>query len=93
MPAISLTIENSSLPEPEFEDLSREVFDRLVQLTPVDTGFCADSWEYDFQGDSCTFYNPCDYASYLDDGWSNQAPDGMTRPVLQELPALVRGYR
>lgn len=93
MPAISLTIENTSLEEQDFEDLCNDVFNELVALTPVDTGFCADSWEMDFQGDSCTFYNPTEYASYLEDGWSNQAPSGMIGPVLADLPALVRGYR
>ena len=93
MPAISVTIRNTSLEEQDFEVVAAQFFALLQDLTPVDTGFCRDSWEYSFAPDEATFYNPTEYSSYLDAGWSNQAPRGMIGPALAQLPALIRGYR
>ena len=92
MPAISLTINNTSLEEDQFRDACDEMLDLLMDLTPVDTGFCRDSWTMDFSSDECTFYNDCEYASYLDEGWSQQAPNGMIGPALEKLPEIIRGY-
>ena len=92
MPAISLTIENTSLSPEEFDSLCADVFRELQDNTPVDTGFCRDQWEYWIQGDTATFYNSTEYASYLEDGWSSQAPMGMIGPVLRDLPSMVNGY-
>lgn len=92
MPAISLTINNTSLDEDRFRDVCDEMLDLLMDLTPVDTGLCRDSWMMDFDPSSCTFSNDTEYASYLDEGWSKQAPNGMVTPALEKLPEIIQGY-
>ena len=92
MPSIQLIIENTSLDEDTFDQLCADVYQELVDNTPVDTGFCRDQWTYTVRGDVATFFNPTEYASYLEDGWSSQAPAGMIGPVLQSLPDMVNGY-
>ena len=92
MPSISLTIENTSLTPEEFDSLCADVYKELQDNTPVDTGFCRDQWTYSINGDTAVFYNPTPYASYLEDGWSSQAPNGMIGPVLDSLPDMVQGY-
>lgn len=93
MPAIQVTIENTRLDPDLWFQLCDDFLELLRDETPIDTGFCRDQWEITDQSETeCTFYNGAEYASYLDEGWSNQAPDGMTRPALRQLPSLVAGY-
>ena len=92
MPGISLTVNNTRLDEGQFRDVCDEMLDLLMDLTPIDTGLCRDSWLMDFSEDSCTFSNDTEYASYLDEGWSQQAPNGMIGPALEKLPEIIQGY-
>lgn len=62
-----------------------EFLNVLIELTPVDTGFCSESWDANIGDDNAVFFNSAEYASYLDDGWSQQAPNGMTEPALEQL--------
>ena len=62
--------------------------DLLIELTPVDTGFCSESWELQLDEDLAVFHNDAEYSSYLDEGWSKQAPQGMTDPALEQLPDI-----
>lgn len=90
MPDISVTVSRpSDIFEDAFIDAMEEFFSILVELTPVATGFCADSWGADISPDEATFSNSCDYSSYLDEGWSDQAPSGMINPALDQLPDLL----
>lgn len=63
--------------------------DVLIELTPVDTGFCSESWELVIDDDLAVFHNNADYSSYLDEGWSQQAPDGITDPALEQFPDIL----
>lgn len=90
MPAISFTIENGSeRPEPEWREICDQMFEFLYEITPVDTGVCRDSLEMDYGYTETTFTYPVEYASYLDEGWSKQAPNGMIQPALQYLRTLA----
>ena len=89
MPAIELVVENTRFEEGEWADICDQVFEFLQEVTPVDTGVCRDSWEMNWSPSDCQFYNPTEYASYLDEGWSKQAPNGMLRPAVQYLRNLV----
>jgi hypothetical protein len=89
LPGISLTLQNTRFDEDRWADICDEVLSTLKDLTPVDTGLCRDSWEMDFDVEETTFTNDTEYASYLDEGWSDQAPDGMTGPLLAQLPSIV----
>lgn len=94
MPGISLTLENESGYAPEvWERACDEILNELKSITPVDTGYCQDNWEMAFSWIGCVFYNDVGYASYLDNGWSSQAPSGMIGPVVALIPSILAGYR
>lgn len=76
------------MPEDVFIHSMEDFLQVLIELTPVDTGFCQDSWEMEGDEDLMVFHNNAEYSSFLDDGWSQQAPDGMTDPALAELPDI-----
>lgn len=76
------------IPEDVFIKSMEDFYDLLVELTPVDTGFAASSWEVQLDVDLAVFFNNAEYSSYLDEGWSQQAPDGITDVALVELPDI-----
>lgn len=93
MPGIGFELSNDSEFEPAvWLEICEEVLSALEEHTPVHTGFCRDSWNMSFSTESTYFYNNCEYASYLDEGWSSQAPSGIIPAVLQELSSIVNGY-
>lgn len=86
MGTIRLGVERPEDVIPDVFIMAMDAFlELLIELTPVDTGFCSESWDANISEDEATFFNSAEYASYLDDGWSQQAPDGMTEPALQQL--------
>ena len=94
MGTIAVTIVNTTLDPQDFDSLCDDFLDLLMDLTPVDTGFCQDSWSITSQDDeAATFYNSAEYSSYLDEGWSDQAPNGITGPALDQLDDLVDKYK
>lgn len=93
MGTITLNISNTSKLSPDnWDSLCEDFLNLLQDLTPVDTGYCQESWEFSNNSQSATFHNSAEYASFLDEGWSKQAPTGMTGPALDELPSLVAQY-
>ena len=94
MPGISVRIRNTSLEPDAWESACDDILEFLISATPVDTGLCADSWELDYGDDESVFSNDTEYASYLEDGWSDQAPNGMIKELLSgPLDDIVSGYR
>lgn len=93
MSGISLEIVNSrQMSVEDWEELVSEVLDRLIALTPVDTGNCADGWVESHGDDWASFENDVEYASFLEDGWSSQAPNGMIKPTIRWLRDRVLSY-
>lgn len=93
MGTITVNINNTAgLSQEDWDSLCDDFLALLEELTPVDTGFCQESWEMTVDTNSATYHNSAEYSSYLDDGWSSQAPAGMTGPALAELPSLVEQY-
>jgi hypothetical protein len=93
MAGIELIVERpDDIPVDVFESAMEDFLSLLMVLTPVDTGNCVNSWSIDISEDSATATNDAEYASFLDDGWSQQAPDGMTEPALAELPDMFNHY-
>ena len=89
MAGIRLVVRTSGLDEEEFADVCDQVYDFIIELSPVDTGFFASQWEMDFNYPTCAFTNETPYASFLDAGSSQQAPDGITGPARDYLYDLM----
>lgn len=93
MADISITVNRPpDIPPEVFISAMEDVFQIIVDSTPVDTGTCQAAWVSDISSDEATFFNPTEYASYLDEGWSNQAPNGIIDPALAEIPDLFNNY-
>ena len=90
---IRIVIENTSLSPEDFTSLMEDSLEWVIEHTPVDTGYCASQWNMFEDGSIGELFCDCEYAQYLDQGWSSQAPNGITEPFLQELPSLVEKYR
>ena len=90
MASLQVTLINETGMDPDrFEQLCERLFDRIVDRTPVDTGACRDAWEMYFEDeDTCIFSNGVEYVSFLEDGWSKQAPRGMIQITLDEIPEI-----
>lgn len=71
--------------------VSEEVFDKIVTRTPRDTGRAQDGWEFSFDDSSsrATISNEVPYIGILENGWSDQAPNGFVRITLEEIPDIV----
>ena len=93
MPGMSVELQNTSGLEPtDFESVIVEFFHDVVQNTPVRTGYAQDGWDYEFEDENnARVWNDVAYISYLEAGWSSQAPNGMVRPALDKLRQKVRG--
>lgn len=65
------------------QKISQQIFDDVVDLTPVRTGYAQSRWELNtVSDDQVEVTNDCDYIIYLDQGSSDQAPAGMTAIAL-----------
>jgi hypothetical protein len=87
MATIEVTIKNDMGLDPgDFESLCDEIFNEIVDNTPVDTGYAQSQWNIDFPNeDTCVISNDCDYISFLEDGHSSQAPNGMVQIALDKF--------
>jgi hypothetical protein len=94
MPDVRATLVNSNPGEISSKDwfeICLQVYDLVIALSPVDTGNYRDSWEInEIAPDIMELYNPVEYASFLEDGWSSQAPNGVLEPAIQRLPSIIR---
>jgi len=69
--------------------VAEEVFRRIVERTPVDTGAARDSWELNFVPAGHRISSDIPYMNRLEHGWSQQAPSGMVRITLMELDDIA----
>jgi hypothetical protein len=71
-----------------------QLFSRIVQRTPVDTGRARNGWQIEgtesFKlGKIIRILNPVEYVPVLESGSSKQAPKGMVRVSANEWPEIV----
>ena len=92
MAGIIINVTTRRLDEEEFIDVMEQLFDYIVAISPVDTGYFASQWEIDVDYPDATIYNDTDYGEYLDEGWSKQAPNGISKPAEIFLRKLINGY-
>lgn len=93
MGTVTLVVRNrNNLPKDIWEGICDDLLAFIQDITPVDTGYCQEHWEMNVTSTEATYYNSAEYSSFLDDGWSNQAPTGMTGPAREEFNNLVAQY-
>lgn len=96
MPSVKLTLINTNperIDADSWEAICQELFDMVVENSPVDTGQFQESWELNqIADDIWEIFNPLEYASFLEDGWSDQAPNGVLEPALESLPSLIQQH-
>lgn len=51
------------------------------------------AWELDSYEDREVIHNDLPYAQRVEYGWSTQAPEGMMRITIKDLPSLIRGLK
>ncbi len=71
----------------DVRDLAFYGFKRCQQVSPVDTGAFKQSWQIERDGTSWLITNPQVYGPRLDDGYSSQAPEGITSVVIADMRA------
>lgn len=71
------------------DSVAAELFRRIVEKTPVDTGAARAAWEIEVQGSgvnrTATIRNRLPYALLLEHGSSEQAPHGMVALSVEEM--------
>ena len=65
-------------------------YDYFVDTTPIDKGNARKST---FKNNVDTIHANYAYATRLNNGWSNQARDGMSRPTIKHLQQYIRQVR
>ena len=73
---------------------TEESYEFFKKKTPIKSGNARRKTSYREQPNSATINAKYDYAQRLDDGWSKQAPKGMSEPTVNFLRRkLGRGFR
>jgi len=77
------------------EAVTKELFELIVKTSPVDEGDYRDGWRMEVDQDVGLIYNtdlPIEKLRVLEEGSSNQAPRGVVRPAVQQLPDIIEDY-
>lgn len=95
MARLLLTLVNTSPDEistDDWEEVCSQILDEAISRSPVDTGFFQSQWELHYLSkDVYQIRNDASYASYLEDGWSKQAPSGVLAPIINKIDSIIRG--
>jgi hypothetical protein len=71
------------------EKVMPKAYDYFKSITPIRSGNARRNTRLDNKNNIEANY---DYASRLDEGWSKQAPKGMTKPTEKKIEELVKAY-
>lgn len=69
--------------------VAKEVYVRIYNRTPVDTGFAQSRWVLTRGKEDFVVSNDAPYISYLENGHSGQAPMGMVAVTMNEIDRIV----
>jgi hypothetical protein len=72
------------------ETIMATYVDIVRPLTPKDKGRARRAWQVKGRGRNAEAVNEVAYARRLDEGYSKQAPRGMTKPALRKLRSQSR---
>ena len=93
MSGVSIELKNTLNLEPEeFEALVNDLVEELASKTPVKTGNARAGWHASMSKDGATIANDVDYVSFLEDGHSGQARQGMIKPSIKKYKPYVVSY-
>lgn len=96
MPDVKVTLINSNpqeIDEDGWANICQTLYEMIIDNSPVDTGNFKSNWQLNqLASDIFEIYNPTEYSSFLEDGWSSQAPNGVIDPVIEKLPSIIRKY-
>lgn len=65
--------------------LAKKAYDHFKKITPIDSGNARRKTKLSHD----TIYANYAYAQRLDQGWSKQAPDGMSNPTIEYLKSEI----
>jgi len=89
---IVIEVQKSSQKDKDFWNISALIqraidkfFGRVVDDTPVDTGYAASRWINETADGDGEISNDAPYIDVLEEGWSDQAPDGMVEINIPQL--------
>lgn len=78
----------------QVRSIATTFFDSVRKRTPVRSGLAKRSWRLNRKSNrKYAVQNKQPYIGRLDEGYSKQAPSGMTRPALDEVIAKHRNLR
>lgn len=69
--------------------VGKEVYTRIYNRTPVDTGYAQSRWRLVVGQEDFAVTNDAEYISYLENGHSSQAPHGMVAITMNEMPSII----
>ena len=91
MPDLSAIIAKAKRNVPSLEGVADEGLSRVSRRNPVDTGNSRSRWRKTASGDYIYVTNDAPYIRALEYGHSAQAPNGMVRRTMAEMPDIARG--
>lgn len=71
------------------QSLGEETLTTLHDRTPIDTGKARRGYRLEVNNDGFDVINNEDHIVALDEGHSQQAPQGMNQLTLQEMPSII----
>jgi hypothetical protein len=71
------------------QSLGEETEKTLHDRTPIDTGKARNGYRLEINNDGFVVINNEDHIVALDEGHSQQAPQGMNLLTLQEMPSII----
>ncbi len=69
------------------KDVMKDAYKFYKQETPIQSGNARNKTK--LKGSGKTIDSAYPYAGRLDEGWSKQAPKGMTKPTIDKIESLV----
>jgi hypothetical protein len=75
--------------------VTKEVETRVARRTPVRLGRAQRGWHSEVDTSTLTaeISNQVPYIGILEEGSSDQAPNGMVRITLEEVPEIIKSYK
>lgn len=71
-------------------DIKEQTYQTARSLTPVDTGYAKSQWKKRDQAKGFKVTNATPYIPFLDEGWSKQAPKGITKPTVRKMAGYIK---